>query len=216
MHQTLRALFSSDRLRTFAAGFVCGFATLVGGSLLLNASPVVPWLVQPLIVAESVEPSDAIVVLGAGLLDGCAPNINAVRRVLLAYRIWKAGIAPRLLFTGGVPAGQPCAVGAVMADMAAEIGVDRNQIFVESGSHSTRENAIFSTPLLRSMGVRRILLVTDRLHVRRAKAAFAKGGFEIDSVSVPTAEGARDNLVLLYYGVREYLALAYYHVRGWV
>ena len=42
-------------------------------------------------------------------------------------------------------------------------------------SHNTHENAILSAPLLKRLGARRLLVVTDRLHMTRAGGAFAGG-----------------------------------------
>jgi lysophospholipase L1-like esterase len=103
-----------------------------------------------------------------------------------------------------------------MAQLAREIGVSAPAIFTERFSMNTRENAELTTPLLRWLGVRRVLVVTDRLHVRRASAVFAAQGFDVERLSVPVYDGHPDNTAMLVAGTRELAALAYYELRGWL
>jgi lysophospholipase L1-like esterase len=96
------------------------------------------------------------------------------------------------------------------------VGIPASSIRVEASSLSTRENAERSAPLLRALGARRVLLVTDRLHMRRASAAFAHFGFDVSRASVPIYEGHPDNVSMLLAGAREAVAIAYYRARGWL
>lgn len=181
---------------------------------LIDHTPLADWLVGPLVTADAIQTSDAIVVAGAGVIGNCEANNNGVRRVLLAARLWRDEVAPRLVFTGGT--GQPCPVSVAMARLAAELGVPRLAIWLETGSRSTRENAELSTPLLRALGATRLLVVTDRLHGPRATSAFRQMGFEVAHATVPIYAGHADNTSMLAAGVREYAALAYYRLRGWI
>ena len=205
---------SRGTARVFAAGLVIGLLAIPGAALLTNRTPVADWLVSPLISADTNGHADAIVVAGAGVIGDCEPNQNGVQRVLLSVRLWKEGRAPLLVFTGG--SGSTCPVSIAMARLAREIGVPAAAVHLETGSRSTRENAEFSAPLLRAHGVRRVLVVTDRLHMRRASGAFAKMGFDVERGTVPIYAGHADNVSMLRAGLREYVALAYYRSRGWI
>ena len=103
-----------------------------------------------------------------------------------------------------------------MSEFAGELGVPADARLTEEASRSTHENAEFSAPLLRQRGVKRILVVTDRLHMRRAEGAFAAAGFEIERASVPVYASHPDNVSMLTSGFREYVALLYYRQRGWL
>jgi uncharacterized SAM-binding protein YcdF (DUF218 family)/lysophospholipase L1-like esterase len=167
-----------------------------------------------LLLDDSTAHAQAIVVLGAGLIGDCVPNLNAMRRVVRAAHLFKEGRAPLLIMTGGTGEGT-CPVSQAMADFAHELGVPTSQIVTERESRSTWENGEKTAPLLRERHVERILLVTDRLHMRRAAGVFARHGFVVQPSAVPIYEGHPDNVSMLYAGLRETIALAYYGVRRW-
>jgi uncharacterized SAM-binding protein YcdF (DUF218 family) len=68
----------------------------------------------------------------------------------------------------------------IMRDALIAEGVPRENIWLEGESDSTRENAAFSAKLLLPRGIRRIVLVTEAYHMRRAERDFRKEGFEVD------------------------------------
>jgi uncharacterized SAM-binding protein YcdF (DUF218 family) len=57
-------------------------------------------------------------------------------------------------------------------------------MLLEGSSTTTTENAADTARLLLPRGVRRILLVTSALHMRRARGLFERAGFEV--VPAPT------------------------------
>ena len=64
-----------------------------------------------------------------------------------------------------------------------ELGVSVN--WVEGKAGNTRENASFSSAILREKGIQRVLLVTHAWHMPRAKGAFEVAGLEV--IPAPTA-----------------------------
>ncbi len=184
------------------------------GRWIINESAFPDRLVGPLLLTDSTASADAIVVLGGGVTGGCVPNLNSMRRTVRAARLLRDGRAPWLVITGGL-AGGSCPVADGMSEFARELGVPADRIVVERESRSTWENGARTTPLLRELGVHRILLVTDRLHMRRAAGVFARHGFVVERSAVPVYEGHADNVSMLEAGVREAAALAYYRLRQW-
>ena len=203
------------RRRAFVAGIVCGIAAVFLVRLIINETRIADLLVSPLLLQDTTGTADAIVVLGAGIVSDCVPNQNAVRRVLLAARLWRQQRAPVVVFTGGLADGT-CPISVAMSRMAAEIGVPDAAMQVETTSTNTFENGKNSAPLLRRLSCKRLLIVTDKLHMRRASGVFARQGFEIERASVPVFEGHPNNVSMLTAGARELVALAYYRARGWV
>lgn len=198
--------------------FTLGLLSLVLARELTNRMTWPDRLMGPLLIRDTAGNADVIVVPAAGLTAACTPNLNSLRRVLLAARLYRAGRAPLMLFSGGRPRSGDlsCTVAAVMAKMAVEIGVPESAVRVEHESRTTHKNAEMSAPFLRELGARRILLVTDRLHMVRAAASYAHYGFAIERASVPVFEGHRDNVDMLAGGLREYVAIAWYKWKGWI
>lgn len=215
MMRPSRAAFAVRSVRpSFRLGLLAGVVLVFTTTYLVNATPIADWMVSPLLVRDSAGPVDAIVVLGAGLTAECAPNQHGVRRVLLAVRQWRTQRSALVLITGGT--GASCPVAEAMARLARELGVPDDQVRVETASRNTHENALLSASLLRGWGISQVLLVTDRLHMKRAVAAFADAGVQVHPASVPIYEGHEDNVSMLSAGLREYAALAYYRMRGWI
>ncbi len=204
------------RPSAFWRGLLVGMVLVFAVRAIINNTALADRMVSRLIPSDTAGSADVIVVLGAGIVGPCEPNLNALRRVMLGVRLWHAHRATTLLFTGGRPEGQNCTVAEVMSRLAGELGVPAEARFTEEVSRNTHENAALSAPLLRQRGVKRILVVTDRLHMRRAEGAFAAAGFEIERASVPVYASHADNVSMLTAGFREYVALLYYRQRGWL
>jgi uncharacterized SAM-binding protein YcdF (DUF218 family) len=150
-------------------------------------------------------PYDYVVVAGAGVMPGGVPGDALVARTRLATELWRAGVAPKLAFTGGVGDWGP-AESVVAADLAASWGVPRDVMVGEARSTSTEENA---ADLRAVIGDARILVVTDRYHVPRCTRVFAHHFRE------PAAAGATSPPWVRIRGAfREVLATGWYAVTG--
>jgi len=181
--------------------------------------------------------AQAIVVLAAGRLRNAPeyggrdiPDYVALARLRYGAHLQRRTGLPLLVSGGtGAKAGKP---GFALADamstaLREDFGVPVK--WLERGSRDTAENASFSAAMLRASGVKRILLVTDAMHMARARIAFERAGLEvIDAPTVffsrppaagepdfavsdwlPSAEGTR----LSWYAVYELIGLAWYRVR---
>jgi uncharacterized SAM-binding protein YcdF (DUF218 family)/lysophospholipase L1-like esterase len=202
------------RLTWLLIGAACAILLQWGANLLLDRTSIPDRMLTFLLVDDTPGSADAIVVLGAGVVGACLPNQSGLLRTLLAARLLREGRAPLMLFTGG--SGRPCPVAQAMARFAREIGVPESRVHLETASRSTRENAERSAPLLRRLGARRLLLVTDRLHMRRAEGAFSAFGFDVERASVPVYRSYDSNTSMLRAGIVELAALGYYRARGWI
>lgn len=117
--------------------------------------------------------ADVIFVLSAGLdrdfeiLDSFSRD-----RVATAVELWRRGVAPTILMSGGVDATTRQHVGERMKSAAIDLGVPENAIFVEGFSTSTFENARFTLRVAREEGWRRAVIVSDDFHLLRARVLF--------------------------------------------
>lgn len=117
-----------------------------------------------------IEPSDVILVL-------CSHDTRVAER---AVELFFAGIAPLLIFSGGLGAitrtlwEQPEA--EQFARIAIEKGVPEEQILVENRSTNTGENVVFTRRLLEERGVdpQSFVLVQKPYMERRSFATFRK------------------------------------------
>lgn len=153
--------------------------------------------------ARSAAPADAIVVLGARVLASGEASPALRERVDKAVALYRQGLAPALLFTGGV-AGQLPSEAAAARALALEAGVPTTACHLEERSHSTLQNAQGAAPLLRSLGARRVLLVSDGYHLRRGAALFTQEGFAVQPIASERQLGLGDGV---FWTVREAAAL---------
>jgi uncharacterized SAM-binding protein YcdF (DUF218 family) len=141
----------------------------------------VQWPEPPLTAAAArAADAQAIVVLGAGRKlytpDGeTVLDHNSLLRVREAARLARATELP-VIATGGGERGQP--VGRLMQQaLAQEFKVTAP--LAEVGSANTYENATLTYELLRPLGIERVILVTQAMHMPRAVRVFEHAGFEV-------------------------------------
>ncbi len=124
-------------------------------------------ITRELFVADAPEPADLAVVFGS------ADDEELTRRVSHAVELFRAGMVPRLLLTGGDVQGRGTSEAERMAAQAQEAGVPSSALLVEGRSVNTAQNATFSRRLLEEDGLltdlRVGLLVSAAWHMRRAK-----------------------------------------------
>ena len=94
----------------------------------------------------------------------------------LRYGLWLAReTGAPVAFSGGVGWALGNTVTTPEAQIAARIAqqeFSRPLKWTEDRSHDTRENAIYSTELLKAQGIRRVLVVTHQRHMPRALKMF--------------------------------------------
>jgi uncharacterized SAM-binding protein YcdF (DUF218 family) len=155
---------------------------------------------------EHAAPADIVVVLGARVLPGGVPSAALRARLEKAVVLYQRGLVPRLLFSGGVGVNPP-SEARVMRALAVRLGVPEEACLLEEQSHSTEQNARFSAEVLRSLGARRVVVVSDPYHLLRARQYFRLHGFEVATSPALLAERNLRALDRFYWTVREAAAL---------
>jgi uncharacterized SAM-binding protein YcdF (DUF218 family) len=157
------------------------FSTGVGSWLVAHP---LEQLEAPLPVAAT--GAQAIVVLTAGRVRRSpeygaeqVPDFVARERIAYGARLVRQRALP-LLVTGGLnsdaPGEEPLAFGMQRAfEQDYRIPVK----WVESAARTTAENAVFSARMLKRDGISHIILVTDAVHMRRARRAFERAGLTV-------------------------------------
>lgn len=165
------------------------------------------------------EPAEAIVVLAGGLQpDGLLSDLS-LRRALQGIVLHREGLASLLVFLGEVRGEHP-SEASIRAALARQLGISPKVILTEAGARTTREEAARIERLLRPMGVRRILLVTDSQHMARAQGVFERAGFEVLAAEADdfskAAVGPEERLRLMRRFLQELLARLYYRIAGYL
>ncbi len=111
-------------------------------------------------------PADAIVVMGAAQYDG-RPSPLFAARLDHAVDLYLAGLAPRLIVTGGKATGDRTTEAASARAYAIAHGVPADAILIEDQSRTTLESIRGVGQVLRDNGLKDALFVSDRPHMLR-------------------------------------------------
>lgn len=221
------------RRRWPRAGNVLGFGALLV-LLVLSTQAGARLLIAPLEVRTPPLRSlngisaQAIVILGGGRLKDAPeyaghdiPNTQTLARLAYGAKLHRETRLP-VLVTGGAPDGVGESEALVMARTLRE---DFNipVRWLEQKSDNTAENAQHSVPMLKRAGIRRILLVTDAMHMPRAQMIFKRQDIAVlpaptrfQSAAPLTAADfipKASALANAHYAMHEWIGLYWYRIR---
>jgi len=112
-------------------------------------------------------PADAAIVLGAAV-DDEVPSPVFQERLRHAADLFASGRVAWIVVTGGAGQGDTLAESEAGRNWLTDAGIPADRVLIETKSHTTRQNLVFAEPLLTEHGIRRVLIVSDPLHMRRA------------------------------------------------
>jgi uncharacterized SAM-binding protein YcdF (DUF218 family) len=134
-------------------------------------------------------PADTIVVLGAAQYNG-TPSPVLKARLDHAIDLYRSGLAPWLVVTGGRAEGDRTTEAASARAYAIAKGVPADAILVEGEGRTTLESLAAVAGILRSHGLHSALLVSDRTHMLRVLRIARDQG--IDGFGSPTTTSPTD------------------------
>lgn len=209
------------------------------GLLVLASLPIVAkfnlWLLEgdkALPAEELVYPSAQAIVILSGGRNFDAPeygdrdtvNTHTLERVRYGAWLHRHTRLPILVSGGKVfETSQPS-----LAELMQQVLTKEYQIpvqWVEANSRNSWENASFSQAILKEAGIKRIYLVTQALHMRRAQMAFEAVGLEVIPAPTGFLSGSGDAplildflpsgnaLVMNYYLTHELMGIVWYKHR---
>lgn len=109
--------------------------------------------------------SDAIVVVSGG---------DTAARTDEAIRLFQAGWAPTIIFSGAAADKDGPSNALVMQEQAITKGVPRDATIIEDTSETTKQNAEKVKQYLEQKQTKRIVLVTSGYHMRRTSLEFSR------------------------------------------
>jgi serine/threonine-protein kinase len=116
--------------------------------------------------------ADAIIILGAPLTKSGALSDVTEERVQAGVDLYKRGLARIVCVSGHRGEAE------AMAERARALGVPDAALRIEPLARNTRENAMFCGELLAADGAKRVWLVSQPFHLRRALYWFRRAGFD--------------------------------------
>jgi len=133
--------------------------------------------------SDFARPADAIVVLGAAQYDG-RPSPVLRARLDHAIALYRDGVAPTLITTGGVGAGDTVSEAIVGMRYAVREGVAPDSILTERRGVRTVESMAEVAALMRQRELHSAVLVSDPFHALRLRLLAAR--FGIRATTSPT------------------------------
>lgn len=158
-------------------------------------------------------PADAIVVLGAAQYDG-RPSPVFEARLDHAVALYYAGIAPRLVVTGGKAEGDRWTEASAARAYAIARDVPEDAILAEDRGRNTLESLEAVADVLAEEGLQSAVFVSDRTHMLRVLRIAGDLGIEAYGSPTRTSPVEHDLERRLQAYVHELGALALYFVSG--
>jgi uncharacterized SAM-binding protein YcdF (DUF218 family) len=128
---------------------------------------------------KNCEIADAIVAVSGG---------DTSARAREAIKLYKAGWASTLIFSGAAEDKTGPSNAQVMTDLAINEGVPPRDIISEESSETTAQNAVKTQAILEENDIKSIILVTSPYHERRARMEFEKVSRSVSIRSHPTSD----------------------------
>ena len=126
-------------------------------------------------VLDDPHPADVILVMGAAEYRG-RPSPVLKLRLDHAVQLYQRRLAPYMMTTGG-PGGDPSFTeGGVGRSYLVDRGVPAEAIIVENSGDSTVYSLAAASEILKRMGLRSCIVVSDGYHMFRVKRILARAG----------------------------------------
>ena len=131
--------------------------------------------------------ADAAVVLGAAVWS---TNVSPVfrERINHALNLYRTKQVRKIIFTGGQGNANEPTEAAAARSYAVANGIPAQDILVEQNSHTTYENIVYAKQIADGNNLKKVLLVSDPMHMRRAMTMASDIGLEAYPSPTPTTK----------------------------
>ena len=152
-----------------AAGSICLFALLPLALMLFFGN------------TDYRRPADAVVVFGARAYKDGRLSDALQDRIRTACDLYRAGLAKRLVLSGG-PGDGPVTEAEAMRHYALTHGVPAEDIYLDNQGVNTEATVRNTAPLFQQWHAHRVLAVSHFYHLPRVKLAYQRAGVEVWTV----------------------------------
>ena len=135
---------------------------------------------------DQTRPAGAIVVLGAAQYVG-RPSPVLRARLDHAITLWRNGMAPTMIVTGGTGTGDTTSEAAVSQRYVIQHGVPERAILLETQGRTTSQSMSGIAALMGTRNRRDILLVSDPFHMLRLTILARRHGLDPYASPTPTS-----------------------------
>jgi len=151
-------------------------------------------------------PADAAIVLGAAVWGSQLSPVFQ-ERVNHGIDLYQNRRIRKLIFTGGQGNTTQPSESSVARAYALQRGIPATDILIEQKSKTTYENILYAKQIADAYGLRKVLVVSDPLHMKRAVAMARDIGFEAEPSPTPSTRyrGLRSQALLLAHETYYYL-----------
>jgi uncharacterized SAM-binding protein YcdF (DUF218 family) len=187
----------------------------MGLLLLIAAITYTVALINVLVVSQEDQrqPVDAIVVLGAAQYNG-RPSPVLRARLNHALGLYRAGLAPLIVVTGGIGTGDTTSEALVGRRYLVTHQVPDSAVIAQPEGRSTMTSMTAVAGSLRQRGLRRVLLVSDAFHMFRLRMEARRVHLEAFTSPTESSPISDNPVVELRYLLAEGLKVPVAWVRG--
>ncbi len=165
---------------------------LICALYILSIEPTKDLIVSPLeklyepIGQEGLEEGDIYVILGSGIFDNAPLSLNesgiptetALARIIEGVRLYKKS-PKKIVVSGGIVFDGKKSEAEVYKKIMLDLGVLEDDIIIESKSHTTGENAKYTSEIMKNYDYEKVILITSATHMNRSKKSFERNGVEV-------------------------------------
>ncbi len=137
---------------------------------------------------DEARPADVIMILGAAEYRG-RPSPVLKARLDHGLELFREKKAPRILTTGGAGGDPVFTEGEVARTYLIRQGVPSEAILVEAEGASTMHTTAAAAEIMRRVGLKTCIVVSDGYHIFRAKKMLEAQGMRVYGSPRPTAAG---------------------------
>ncbi|MFB3826992.1 MAG: YdcF family protein [Bryobacteraceae bacterium] len=166
-------------------------AVLLAGSVLVIYIGYLTVRIERQSRRDEARPADLILVLGAAEYRG-KPSPVLRARLDHGLELYRRKLAPRIMTTGGAGGDPDFTEGGVGRSYLISKGVPSEAIVVETEGESTVHSIALAGEIMRRMGLRSAIVVSDGYHIYRVKKMLQARGVQV--YGSPRPEVRRDGI----------------------